>query len=74
MAIAIIALSNPGPSIATITSASSREGNASITSIIRIIIVPSTPWKYPATSPMSTPPEAAIVTTTSPMNKENLAP
>src|ERR1700761_712907 len=59
MPMAIIELVSPGPSAATMISASSRYGNASSTSTSRITTASTRPAKKPATSPMEQPSTSA---------------
>src|SRR6185437_4927817 len=74
MAMAIMALTSPGPRIATSVRASSREGKDRMTSITRMMTTSTTPRKKPATRPRITPATSAATTTKKPMASEKRAP
>ena len=57
---AIVVLSTPGPSMATIASASSRYGKARRISTLRMSTASSQPPVKPASVPSSRPPTSAI--------------
>ena len=74
MATASMALTSPGPRIATITMAISRLGIVRMMSIIRMIAISSAPRKNPATSPSTTPTTTDSATTATPIDSDSRAP
>ena len=74
MAIAITVLSKPGPSTATIATASSSEGRAIITSIIRMISGPKRCGKNAANKPSKMPGSSEQITEDRPISSDKRAP
>ena len=74
MLTARMVLLSPGPRMATMPIARITEGNASMTSIVRMIAPSTRPPRYPAVMPRRAPVVSAPVTATNPTVIEMRAP